>query len=422
MRLYNTRTQNLAPFELPHDPVRIYVCGITPYDTTHLGHAFTYAVADVLIRYLEFQGRRVQYVQNVTDIDDDILRKAAELGEDWRTLGNRWTTHFINDMIALNIRPPDHYPRATETIDRILELIEQLLAAGVAYTAGGNVYYAVAAWPDFGKLSRIPRQAMLAVANERGNRPDDPDKRDPLDFVLWQAQTPGEPAWPSPWGPGRPGWHIECSAMATAYLGDTVDLHGGGGDLVFPHHECEVAQVEPLTGGQSFVRCWLHAAMVEYEGEKMSKSLGNLIMVRDLLEEVSPDAVRLYLAAHHYGSAWSYRKEDLRQSVKLAEKLHQAAQAEGEGRRIVDPKPSRNAFVQAMDHDLDTPGAVAALEQLAEEILQGVVKDQDVRPAQSTLRQLGTVLGLRLTASAPEPRVQAGWGRHRQRFADQTDE
>jgi cysteinyl-tRNA synthetase len=219
MRLYNTRTQNLAPFELPNDPVRIYVCGITPYDTTHLGHAFTYAVADVLIRYLEFQGRQVHYVQNVTDIDDDILRKAAELNEEWRTLGNRWTAHFIDDMIALNIRPPDHYPRATETIDRILELIEQLLAAGVAYVAGGNVYYAVAAWPEFGKVSRIPRQTMLAVANERGNRPDDPHKRDPLDFVLWQAQAPGHAGQGGisnarPWPP--PIWAIRLISTVAA--------------------------------------------------------------------------------------------------------------------------------------------------------------------------------------------------------------
>jgi L-cysteine:1D-myo-inositol 2-amino-2-deoxy-alpha-D-glucopyranoside ligase len=216
----------------------------------------------------------VTYVQNVTDIDDDILRKGREAGEDWLALGNRWTVHFIQDMQSLNVRPPDYYPRATEVIPDIIKMVERLIREGKAYPSGGSVYYHVNTWPEFGKLSHLPRQEMLPIANERGNDPNDPKKQDPLDFVLWQAQAPGEPAWTSPWGPGRPGWHIECSAMSTRYLGNTIDVHSGGGDLIFPHHECEIAQVEPITGQKPFVRTWMHMAMVRHLGEKMSKSLG----------------------------------------------------------------------------------------------------------------------------------------------------
>ncbi len=280
VNVYNTLSGAVEPLEPTGPAITFYVCGITPYDTTHLGHAFTYTVADVLVRHLEGQGLAVRYVQNVTDIDDDILRKAAEVGEDWRALGNRWTSHFIRDMQVLNVRPPDEYPRATDVIPDIVTAVGALIERGLAYVSGGSVYYHVDAWPAFGRLSHLPRSEMLDVANERGNRPDDPHKRDPLDFVLWQAQAPGEPTWDSPWGPGRPGWHIECSVMSTRFLGPTLDFHGGGGDLVFPHHECEIAQAEALTGRSPFVRAWLHTAMVEHEGAKMSKSLGNLVMVR----------------------------------------------------------------------------------------------------------------------------------------------
>ena len=244
MNIYNTLSGAVEPLEPTGRAITLYVCGITPYDTTHLGHAFTYTVADVLVRHLESQGLTVRYVQNVTDIDDDILRKAAEVGEDWRALGNRWTSHFIRDMQVLNVRPPDEYPRATDVIPDIVTAVGALIERGLAYVSGGSVYYHVDAWPAFGRLSHLPRSEMLDVANERGNRPDDPHKRDPLDFVLWQAQAPGEPTWDSPWGPGRPGWHIECSVMSTRFLGPTLDFHGGGGDLVFPHHECEIAQAE----------------------------------------------------------------------------------------------------------------------------------------------------------------------------------
>ena len=233
MKLYNVLSQELETFRSEGDEVSIYVCGITPYDTTHLGHAFTYTTFDVLIRYLEFKGYRVRYVQNVTDIDDDILRKAKAVEEDWQSLGNRWTAHFIRDMQTLNVRSPDHFPRATDVIAEIIDTVQKLLAAGVAYEAGGSVYFHVKSWSEYGKLSRISSAEMLPVANERGNRPDDPHKQDPLDFVLWQGAAPGEPAWDSPWGSGRPGWHIECSTMSTALLGNTIDIHGGGADLIF---------------------------------------------------------------------------------------------------------------------------------------------------------------------------------------------
>jgi cysteinyl-tRNA synthetase len=259
------------------------------------------------------------------------LKRAKETGEDWRALGTRWTHHFIDDMIALNVRPPDDFPHATDVIPEIIESVEELIGAGLAYASNGSVYYAVDRYPDFGQLSHLPYDEMLPVANERGNHPDDPNKHDPLDFVLWQAQAPGEPAWESPWGPGRPGWHIECSTMATKYLGIPVDIHGGGLDLCFPHHECEIAQIKPVLEDEPYVRYWMHTAMVGYQGEKMSKSLGNLVMISDLLKTYSPDALRLYLGSHHYRETWSYAEEDLQRFQRLADRFRQAASAASGG-------------------------------------------------------------------------------------------
>ncbi len=417
MHLYNTQTQQVEPFTVRQSPVTLYVCGITPYDTTHLGHAFTYTAVDILLRYLEWQGNKVHYVQNVTDIDDDILRKAQEVGEDWRALGNRWTRHFIEDMISLNVRPPDDYPRATGVIGPIIELVTALMDRGVAYAAGGNVYFAVDAWPDYGKLSHIARREMLPIANERGNLPDDPHKRDPLDFVLWQAQAPGEPAWDSPWGKGRPGWHIECSAMSTTLLGNTIDLHSGGSDLLFPHHECEIAQVEGVTGQKPFVRYWFHTAMVEHEGEKMSKSLGNLVMARDLLQDYTADALRLYLASHHYRRPWSYDESELIKAQQLAQSWLAAATVVGGDSPLVDPAAHADHFRTALDNDLDTPSSVSALTALATAIQQGAQRGQAVQSAQATLRILAAILGLCLGSEGAE-HVQAGWQRHAADFAD----
>jgi L-cysteine:1D-myo-inositol 2-amino-2-deoxy-alpha-D-glucopyranoside ligase len=416
MKLYDALTQSIETFEAQKEPISIYVCGITPYDTTHLGHAFTYTSFDVLIRYLEYQGYKVHYVQNVTDIDDDILRKAREANEDWQTLGNRWTAHFIKDMQALNVRPPDDYPRATDFIPGIIDAVQKLLAINVAYESGGNVYFNVDAWPQYGQLSHIPPEDMLATANERGNRSDDPHKRQPLDFVLWQAQAPGEPAWESPWGLGRPGWHIECSTMSTHLLGPTLDLHGGGSDLMFPHHDSEIAQSEGVTGQRPFVRFWLHTAMVEHEGEKMSKSLGNLVMIRDLLKSWSADALRLYLARHHYRDVWGYNLEELEQAETAAQQLRAAVTALG-GEGLTFTVPSAPiAFSEAMDNDLDTPAALEQLEQLAEEIIAAAQAGQNVAAAQATLRRLSQIFGLRLNAQDVEARVIEGWGEHLKRF------
>lgn len=418
MQLYNSMSRQVEPFAVLQEPVKIYVCGITPYDTTHLGHAFTYVMADVLIRYLEYRGHQVSYVQNVTDIDDDILRKAKSEGEDWQTLGNRWTAHFIRDMQSLNVRPPDHYPRATDVIPEIIEAVQALIDTGLAYESGGSVYYRADAWPEFGKLSHLPRHEMLEIANERGNNPDDPNKRHPLDFVLWQAQAPGEPAWPSPWGMGRPGWHIECSSMVSKYLGDTIDLHSGGGDLLFPHHECEIAQIEPITGKKPFVRCWLHMAMVELDGEKMSKSLGNLIMIRDLLEDHAADAIRFYLADHHYREAWEHDAATLRAATAVVEQLAEAVTLQGGTHgQPLDAAPFVEGFVRAMNDDLDTVAALAVMRNFAIAIRDAASAVRQVDAAQAELQKMATVFGLRLTKDAPEARVTEGWERHLARFA-----
>jgi L-cysteine:1D-myo-inositol 2-amino-2-deoxy-alpha-D-glucopyranoside ligase len=387
----------------------LYVCGITPYDTTHLGHAFTYTAYDQLIRYFELKGIHVLYAQNVTDIDDDILKRAKKTGEDWRELGNRWTNHYIDDMIALNVRPPDYFPRATDVIPEIIHSVEDLIRVGVAYVKNGSVYYEVSRYPEFGQLSHLQQSEMLPVANEHGNHPEDPNKRDPLDFVLWQAQAPGEPAWESSWGPGRPGWHIECSTMVTKYLGKTVDIHGGGLDLCFPHHECEIAQVTPFLDHDPYVRYWMHTAMVGYQGEKMSKSLGNLVMVDDLMDSFSSDALRLYLGSHHYREAWSYHEKDLRIFQELADSLSHAVQVESGKDDPLSPAVYVSEFSESMENDLGTPGAVHALQGLAQAILEAAKGQRDVKEAQKMLRKYGLVLGLTLGSDTSEERVVKGW-------------
>jgi L-cysteine:1D-myo-inositol 2-amino-2-deoxy-alpha-D-glucopyranoside ligase len=319
------------------------------------------------------------------------------------------------------VRPPDHFPRATDFVSGMIATVQQLIEAGVAYEAGGSVYFHIDAWPAYGKLSGIPRDEMLSMANERGNIPDDPNKQNPLDFVLWQAQAPGEPAWDSPWGLGRPGWHIECSTMSSQLLGDTVDIHGGGADLMFPHHESEIAQSEGATGQEPFVRFWMHTAMVHHEGEKMSKSLGNLVMVRDLLETWSPDAIRLYLAGHHYREVWSHDDEELAAAERLAQKLREAVTVDGGAGSPMDPSGARAAFIEAMDDDLNTPAALATLQKLADEVLQAAAAGRDVTAAQETLREMGQVFGLQMDVGGPEVRVLEGWGRHLEGFVSHAE-
>ena len=421
MNLFDTRTQAVREFRPREGRASIYVCGITPYDTTHLGHAFTYTSADILIRYLEFLGYPVVFVQNVTDIDDDILRKAREQGEDWIDLGNRWTRHFISDMRALNVRPPDYYPRASSVIPEIIASVESLVKAGYGYVSNGNVYYPVSHWQGFGNISHIPQEEMLAVANQRGNHPEDKNKNDPLDFVLWQAQVPGEPAWPSPWGPGRPGWHIECSTISSKFLDGHVDVHGGGGDLIFPHHECEAAQVEPLSGVGTFVSTWFHIAMVYYQGEKMSKSLGNLVMVRDLLEDFPADTLRLYLASKHYRSSWAYDHEDLLEADQLTRKIQESLALDGSG--ASQPglqkahQPGMPEFRACLDDDLDTPGAVRCMGALADWIDSAQREGIGIAAAQGELKGMAAILGMTAGSAVMDPRVEAGWGKHEKNFA-----
>lgn len=422
IRLHNPRTGRLEPLlddaAPPERPITLYVCGITPYDTTHLGHAFTYTTADVLVRYLAYTGRRVRYVQNVTDIDDDILRKAKEVGGSWRDIGDRWTVHFIEDMIALNVLPPEVYPRATEVIPEIVELVLDLVEAGYGYERNGSVYFSVNSFPSFGSLSGLDREMMLKTANERGNHPDDPNKKDPLDFVLWQAAAPGEPTWDSPWGPGRPGWHIECSTMSTKYLGQTIDIHSGGGDLLFPHHCCEIAQVEPVTG-KPFVRFWLHAAMVRHEGEKMSKSLGNLVWARDLLKTYSSDAIRIYLASHHYAIEWSHDPGRLEWAEIVADRIRRAARVESGTGPGLDPAEQEEAFRSAMEDNLDAPRAIGLLDELAVQILAAAAGGADVAAAQTRLQAMGRVFGLVLEGEETREPVIEGWKEHLKKFQDQ---
>jgi L-cysteine:1D-myo-inositol 2-amino-2-deoxy-alpha-D-glucopyranoside ligase len=395
LRLFNTITQTIEEF-VPQDKnrVRIYVCGVTPYDTTHLGHAFTYISFDNLIRYLEFLGDTVFYVQNVTNIDDDILRKARELHMAWDELGNRETQHFLNDMDALNWRRPDVYARATDEIPYMLEIIQNLLERGYAYESGGNVYFSVKKAPGFDVMPNAiglhSYEAMLEVANERGNFPDDPHKQDPLDFVLWQAQAPGEPAWESPWGPGRPGWHIECSAMSMHYLGPELDIHGGGADLAFPHHTCEIAQSVNYTDHAPFSRIWMHTGMVHQDGEKMSKSLGNLTLVSDLLKQYSANTIRIVLASKHYRQSWELTREDLK-NAQETEALFQQVRALTGGQNEGENLALRTQFIEIMDSDLNTPNVLRLLRKAA----QLALDNHDASIGAEVLR-LTAVLGLKV--------------------------
>jgi len=394
MKLFNTLTQSLEIFTPISDTVRIYVCGITPYDTTHLGHAFTYISFDTLIRYLEYKGYAVKYVQNVTDIDDDIIRKSHEVGMAWNELGQRETGRFLSDLNALNVRSPDVYPRASNEIPRIILMVQTLLERGYAYESEGCVFYSVKQDPEFGMMARAiglaNYQSMLITANERGNFPNDSRKKDPLDFVLWQAQTPGEPAWDSPWGPGRPGWHIECSSIVMHYLGEQIDIHGGGADLAFPHHTCEIAQSERYSNTVPFCRCWMHTGTVYQDGQKMSKSLGNLTLVSNLLKDYTADTIRLLLQSHHYRYPWECFAEDLKIAAETAESLKRV-------RELVDGKISstvsmlHNRFHAAMENDLNTPEAVLLLRHAAQDCLE----NSDLSLGAEVVK-LSKVLGLRL--------------------------
>ncbi|MBT8241655.1 MAG: cysteine--tRNA ligase [Acidimicrobiia bacterium] len=353
MRLYDTYRQAVVPFE-PGHLVTMYTCGITPYDATHLGHAATYLTYDVLQRRLRDLGHETRCVRNVTDVDDDLLRKSRELDIHYLDLAASETARFDADMEALEMIPSFSEPRATSAIADIRGFIAMVLDSGHAYESGGAVYFDVNSFDRFGELSRYSRDEMLSLAAERGGNPDDPNKKDPLDFVLWQPSAPGEPVWETLWGPGRPGWHIECSALAMRELATTIDLHGGGSDLIFPHHECERAQSEAATG-EPFVRHWMHQAMVRMDGEKMSKSLGNLVFISDLRKEYDTRAIRIGVLSNHYRTEWEWHDRLMPDAAAMLERW--AGSLGG-----VDGDHVLNQARAALDNDLDTPQAIRVID------------------------------------------------------------
>ena len=406
MKLYNTLSGEATEF-VPADgnTVRMYVCGVTPYSSTHIGHALSYVAFDVLRRYLEHLGYGVRHVQNFTDVDDKIIQRAGEQGIDPTELAERYIDDFFQTMDSLNIRRAHIYPRATEEIGPIIDTIGRLVDSGHAYAAGGDVFFRVHRSDGYGKLSHRTLEGMQA-----GSRIEiDENKEHPMDFALWKGARPGEPSWESPWGPGRPGWHIECTSMSMTYLGETLDIHGGGQDLVFPHHENEIAQSEASTGVVPFSRYWVHNGLLRLGGDKMSKSLGNLVSVEEALQNYSPDAIRLYFLSSHYRSPLSYSDDGCSAMERSLERLRHALGRDGANSgEPLDAEPYRRLFFEAMDDDLNTPRALASLFDLAREINRSSDAGHSATAAQECLRNLGGILGL--TFAEPEENDRAALG------------
>lgn len=361
MKLYNTFSQKKETIDI-RQKMGVYVCGITPDGPTHLGHAFLFVTYDVLIRYLRFLGANVTYVQNITNIDDDILIRSKAAGLSWEQMGQTQTENHIKNMDNLNVVRPDFYPKATENINLMIKIIKKLVEKKLAYVKNGSVYFSVSNDKNFGKLSKYGYPAMLEIANERGNFPLDPNKNDPLDFVLWQARKPGEPFWESPWGKGRPGWHIECSAMSMHSLGKTITIHGGGSDLIFPHHEAEIAQSENYSS-EKFVKTWMHVAMVYCSDKKMSKSLGNIIFVSELIKKHSPDTIRILLLLHHYRTPWNYEENEFKNAAEIVKLLKTVSKPSTLlPEQTIKELPD---FFSALDNDFNTPQAISVLTKTA---------------------------------------------------------
>ncbi len=409
LRIYNTLTRTTEPFEtIEPGRIRMYVCGVTVYDDAHIGHGMSYLRFDMIRRYLEHLGYDVLHAQNFTDIDDKIINRANAEGMDPDVLADGLIEDWIEETRALNLLPATVYPRATKEVREIIALIEGLIERGHAYESDGDVYFRVRSFPDYGKLSNRNLEDLLAGARIEV----DERKADPLDFALWKAAKPGEPWWPSPWGNGRPGWHIECSAMCMHHLGGKVDIHGGGQDLIFPHHENEIAQSEAFLGDEPFARYWLHNGMLRLDGEKMSKSIGNVIRLRSLLDRGQADAFRLMVLQAHYRQPLNYTERGLSAAAAGLQRLRAAATAavsadvQNENLAPV-AMATRERFHAAMLDDFDTPVAVAALFDLARDINRAAAGGGALAfdEAQSVLIELAGLLGLDLA------RVDAGTGR-----------
>ena len=394
IRIYNTLTQQKEVFQpLQPGKVRMYVCGMTVYDYCHLGHARVLVAFDVITRYLRHRGYDVHYVRNITDIDDKILRRAEENGEAFTRLTERMIQAMHEDEARLGVLPPTEEPRATAHIDDIIAMIRTLIQKGHAYVAdNGDVYFSVASFPEYGKLSKKKLEDLVA-----GARVDVQEaKRSPADFALWKAAKPGEVSWPSPWGEGRPGWHIECSAMSTKCLGETFDIHGGGPDLLFPHHENEIAQSECATG-HAFVHTWMHAGAIRVNKEKMSKSLGNFFTIREILDKYPAEVVRYFLVSSHYRSQVDYSEDNLAEAGRTLSKLYLALRGILPAKDADVPETEYDRrFTEVMDDDFNTAGAVAVLHAVAGEIIQlrRDGQDQEARRMAAVLVRLGAVLGL----------------------------
>lgn len=399
MRIYNTLSAQEEEFVPQGDVVKMYVCGVTPYAECHLGHAMSYIVFDMVRRYLEYRGYKVRYVQNFTDIDDKIINRSRQAGIPPAELAEKFIAAYFEDMDRLNVQRAHVYPRATQEVPKIIEVVQGLVSKGKAYESGGDVYFRVKSDPEYGKLIRQGIDEL-----QSGSRVEvGVDKEHPLDFALWKAAKPGEPSWESPWGRGRPGWHIECSAMSMRYLGDTLDIHGGGQDLIFPHHENEIAQSEGFTGARPFVKYWMHNGFVQMGGEKMSKSLGLFVTLKQALSRFSPDAIRLFILSSHYRSPLNFSEEGVASAEKGMDRLRQAAlagPARGQGGppADIDAEAVRRRFTEAMDRDFNSPQALAALFDLVRDINRAMDQGADARGAQQVLRELLGVLGFTFKA------------------------
>ena len=415
LRVFNTLTKRKEEFvPVEKGKVGMYVCGPTVYDYIHIGNARSFVAFDVIRRYLEYKGYKVTYVSNLTDVDDKTIKRAKETGISLQQLGEKYSDAYFNDLTKLNIKKPSINPRATQHIEEIINLIQTLIDKEYAYVVDGNVYYDISKFEDYGKLSGNKAEALEAGARIEV----DPHKRNPADFALWKMRKPGEPAWNSPWGKGRPGWHIECSVMSMKYLGKTLDIHAGGKDLIFPHHENEIAQSEAATG-KPFAKYWLHNEWLTVNGEKMSKSLGNFITAHEAIEKYGSQVVRLFLASVHYRSPIDFNDRSLKQAERNLEKLLNAmekfdALREGERKRaggeelLEKVEKIRQKFEEAMDADFNTALAVSTLFSLTREINRYVKNHVEIRAEVKkkiigiAKRLVEDVLGIKMERRKPE--------------------